>query len=477
MVVQDTSEVPELHFRPIMMYSFVPNLVIDTMEGIVLPNIDSLSPDETCFVISPIGDVGTETRKRADELLDMIVEPATLENGLHALRSDEIAAPGMITTQVISHIIKDRMVVADLTDHNANVFYELALRHAFKKPVVQLMLSGQKLPFDVQGARTVIYELTNTEARRKARNDLTRQIASSLSPGFEIESPITIAARLDDLSRSSTPEIQTMMKAVLDQIAEVNRNINDMTSSGLMCRPDDLKEVLPPLVADKMLSVLNRYSEEIDLLKEVRFAGLSGLYKRRELALKAFSRDIDEELREIVVVGSSLKGLLQKDVYKDIADKLRFKVSHEVRIKFMLTHPIVADFRAGQENRKPTEIGMEILRSLRTLKDWGVKCSDVRLYLGTPTCFAMKTTRRMVVNPYPYISVSYDSPCLLLDSSHTGTPGYFFDEFNSRHFGAWDTGLAVPIQDFDQAIKQCERLLQDYSDTVSHLLERGRSFS
>jgi hypothetical protein len=152
------------------------------------PENDFLLPEETCFVISPIGDTATDTRKRADEVLDVIVEPAVLENGLHTLRSDQIAAPGMITTQVISHIIKDRMVVADLTDHNANVFYELALRHAFKKPVVQLMLSPQKMPFDVQGARTVMYELTSTEARRKARNELSRQIAASLSPGFEIES-------------------------------------------------------------------------------------------------------------------------------------------------------------------------------------------------------------------------------------------------------------------------------------------------
>ena len=60
---------------------------------------------------------------------------------------------------------------------------------------------------------------------------------------------------------------------------------------------------------------------------------------------------------------------------------------------------------------------------------------NVRLYLGTPTCFAIKTTRQMLINPYPYISVSFDSPCLHVEYSITSgvdRPGYFFDEFNSR---------------------------------------------
>ena len=91
-----------------------------------------------------------------------------------------------------------------------------------------------------------------------------------------------------------------------------------------------------------------------------------------------------------------------------------------MRIKYLLTHPIVADLRASQENRRPTEIGLEILRSLEVLKSWGTDCANVRLYLGTPTCFAIKTTRQMLLNPYPYVSVSFDSPCLTLEYSPDG---------------------------------------------------------
>jgi hypothetical protein len=443
-----------------------------TLEVFEMPIDDSeleRAPDGTCFVISPIGDDNSEVRERADTVYYNIVEPAAAMCGLTCLRSDKISSPGIITTQIIGHVINDRMVVADLSGHNPNVFYELALRHAFRKPVVQLLAFDQKLPFDVQGVRTVKYEIRNAESTHRAREAVQRQIQSSLTPTYEVESPVTIAARVEELSRSSLPQTQTMFRTILEQITDLNRNITDMTSSGLLCRPEDLKEVIPGAVRDQTADILKRFSSELELLNSVKEAGVIGIEKRRESALKAFARDLDEELRDVMLVGSSLKGLLQKDEYREVADKLRFKINHSVQVKFLLTHPIVADFRASQENRRPTEIGVEIINSLKILKAWGVGPESVRLYLGTPTCFAIRTSKRMVINPYPYISVSYDSPCLMLDQG-----GYLFDQFKARHFGAWDTGLAVHIQDFDETIRHCEASLEEYASDVNGLLGKGR---
>jgi len=68
------------------------------------------------------------------------------------------------------------------------------------------------------------------------------------------------------------------------------------------------------------------------------------------MAIKDFASIIDAETSEIVVIGSSLKGLLQVDRYNEIRDKLRFKIAQGgVRVKFLSTHPVVADLRAKQE--------------------------------------------------------------------------------------------------------------------------------
>jgi hypothetical protein len=394
---------------------------------------------------------------------------------LTTVRADRISQPGLITTQIIQHILNDAMVVADLTDHRGNVFYELGLRHAFGKPVVQIIQEGQPVPFDVGGVRTVPYNLTLPGARRAA-TEIGKQMSAALSAGFPADSPVAIAARLDELTKTAGPQTEKLLQAVLEQLTGVSNAVGDLKKQ--VWRSADLKETLPTLLRDRMDELFRRYEDEIQLLRYIRQAGLVGVYKRREAAIKAFARYIDEESREIMVVGSSLKGLLQKEEYGEIAAKLRFKQQPgNVKIKFLLTHPIFADFRASQENRRPTEIGVEILRSLETLRQWGTECSNVRLYLGTPTCFAIKTSRQMLINPYAYTSVSYDSPCLLLEEGGMGTPSYFFDEFSARHFGAWDTDLAVQIHDYDRTVQQCANALGDYARRVEELIQAGKSVS
>src|SRR5436305_380329 len=77
--------------------------------------------EKECFFIAPIGEPGTEDRKRSDGVLKFIVKRAAEELNLEAVRADEIAQPGQITLQVISHILGAHAVVADLTGRNPNV--------------------------------------------------------------------------------------------------------------------------------------------------------------------------------------------------------------------------------------------------------------------------------------------------------------------------------------------------------------------
>lgn len=98
--------------------------------------------ERLAFVICPIGEPDSDSRRRADQILKHVIEPAVLECGYKALRADKISEPGIITSQIITHILNDALIVADLTGHNPNVFYELAVRHAIKKPVVQIIQRG-----------------------------------------------------------------------------------------------------------------------------------------------------------------------------------------------------------------------------------------------------------------------------------------------------------------------------------------------
>ena len=110
---------------------------------------------KTCFVIAPIGDHESLIRQRSDQILKHIIEPVAEKCGYEAIRADKISVPGIITTQIIEHIINDDLVIADLTGQNPNVFYELAVRHCAKKPILQIIQLGESIPFDVNPTRTI----------------------------------------------------------------------------------------------------------------------------------------------------------------------------------------------------------------------------------------------------------------------------------------------------------------------------------
>jgi hypothetical protein len=91
---------------------------------------------------------------------ETIFKPAIEKTGLHAVRADaEIFATGKIIDQVWRGINAAKVLVAELTTRNANVFYELGLAHALNKPVVLVSSNESDVPFDLQHIRVIYYDV------------------------------------------------------------------------------------------------------------------------------------------------------------------------------------------------------------------------------------------------------------------------------------------------------------------------------
>jgi signal recognition particle subunit SEC65 len=167
-----------------------------------------------CFVISPIGEDDSDTRKRSDQVLKHIITGAVEQLGYEVIRADKISEPGIITHQIIQHIVDAPLVIADLTERNPNVFYELALRHAIRKPLVQLIKKGELIPFDVAATRIIQFDLHNLDSVDAAKLEIIAQVKSLEAGKNDTDNPISVSLDLKMLKESGDPEERSLADIV-----------------------------------------------------------------------------------------------------------------------------------------------------------------------------------------------------------------------------------------------------------------------
>jgi hypothetical protein len=145
---------------------------------------------DTCFVMMPFG-------SWFDRYYQEIYVPAIKEAGLEPVRADELFSTGSVVEQIWEQIGKARVLLADLTGKNANVFYELGLCHAAKKPVVFTSAAVDDVPFDLRHLRVIVYEVRETEWAAKLRKLITEYLRNTIKdPAKSIPHPFRPAPEI-----------------------------------------------------------------------------------------------------------------------------------------------------------------------------------------------------------------------------------------------------------------------------------------
>jgi hypothetical protein len=149
-----------------------------------------------CFYITPIGSDDSEERKHSDLFMSSLVQPALEELGLTVIRADGIGEPGMITSQILEYLKRSRLAIADLSYLNPNVFYEVALRHALRLPVVQIIRKADRLPFDVNQARTLVFDTSDIYSLvpklQTYRAEIATQARKALEDPESVGNPVSV---------------------------------------------------------------------------------------------------------------------------------------------------------------------------------------------------------------------------------------------------------------------------------------------
>ena len=178
---------------------------------------------KNCFVVCPIGNEGSEIRKQADILFDHVIEPACDKFNFNPIRADKIATTGLITNKVIKNLRDAEIVVADLTGHNPNVFYELGVRHALNKHVILIKNQKDKRPFDIQSINIIDYlSLDDPKEMQKLKNNVIKHIESILNEPEEVDLPfITILgehSKIESLCLSKIEDVFGQIKGLKEYL-------------------------------------------------------------------------------------------------------------------------------------------------------------------------------------------------------------------------------------------------------------------
>ncbi|MFJ8236736.1 hypothetical protein ACIQ34_13595 [Ureibacillus sp. NPDC094379] len=175
---------------------------------------------KTCFIVCPIGADDSPQRKRSDKVLKHIIEPICEILDFNVVRVDKLNTVDKIDNTIVQHLEKSDLVIADMTDHNPNAFYEIGYRHALNKPLILIKDESTQIPFDLASLRTISYLLTDLD-----KVDATKERLKETIESFNIQ------VETEDSTNPNTPrtEAQSAIPFLLniqDSIEELKELIN-----------------------------------------------------------------------------------------------------------------------------------------------------------------------------------------------------------------------------------------------------------
>ena len=286
-----------------------------------------------CFVLMPFGKKPGAACMTIDfdAVYRDLIAPAIQEAGLELLRADEEQTGGIIHKPMFERLILCEFAVADLTNANANVFYELGLRHAVRPASTVLIFAegAGQLPFDVAPLRAIPYKLGPDGKPAKAAAD-SAAIAERLKAAKAMPTDSPVFQLVEGF-----PDIQRLKTDVFRDRVQYSMQMKDKLASARIQGADavraverelgNLAEAEAGVVIDLFLSyrAVKAWQCMIDLVSKLSRPLAATVMVREQLAL-ALNRvgrgdEAERVLLELIASrgpSSETYGILGR-VYKD----------------------------------------------------------------------------------------------------------------------------------------------------------------
>lgn len=333
------------------------------------------------FVLMPL-------RREHDEIYYKIIKPSieAAVSGMICLRADEIGLAGSILRDIISGIAGADVVVADLTDRNPNVFYELGIAHSISEKTV-MITRDMGIPFDVRVYRVIQYDTTGSGLERLGEQ-LKQAVYEIVSESSRIFNPVS-----DFLGPNIIKPSPQLFRAVLP----IDRGF-----AGALINRDYHSSIRHKLYQDSTciegLKIYINFSF-YPWLKDILFDGIN--HNKKFRYLMCHPKIIEH-----------LAGLDAKPAQIRKDDALRAREDIEFFRKFKEQVPM--------EKRNAVHM---------------------RLYSDVPAWCIYRYDDEMYVSPYLYGVQGSQTLCLHLKKSEHG-PGYF-EQFEGHYNEVWDASEPI----------------------------------
>ena len=140
-----------------------------------------------------------------DDAYHLAIKPACDRAGAYAERVDEQIFTGNILERVYNQISKADLLVADMSHHNANVFYEVGYAHALGKPTILITQSAEDIPFDLKHYPHVVYGQSLAELS----NQLESRVRWLLDNPDRRQAPTNhLVVRVNGVGLENCPEVK-----------------------------------------------------------------------------------------------------------------------------------------------------------------------------------------------------------------------------------------------------------------------------
>ena len=215
----------------------------------------SITPQPLCFVLMPFGSKADPTglpNIDFNRIYEAAIKPAIEAAGMIPLRADEEKTGGIIHKPMFERLLLCEYAVADLTTANANVFYELGVRHTARPCTTQpIFAKRQPIPFDVNFLRALPYELGEAnrfgDAEASAlREALTRRLSDLRNQAQTNDSDSPVFQLIGEWK----PDIARVKTDIFREQVQINEVQKDRMIHARSLPPEEGSSMLRTLMAE-----------------------------------------------------------------------------------------------------------------------------------------------------------------------------------------------------------------------------------